>query len=117
MSSHQPARKRPHRDWKKRFYVTAATMLIANVLLLFLLAISYLRPLQAFESTKIDAQLLAEVLTANMTGQDAETVILHAKPELKLKWEHNQLSIGGVNFYRNEQGKLIRVEHWSNPKR
>ena len=117
MSSHQSTRKRPHRDWKKRFYVTAATMLIANVMLLFLLAISYLRPLQAFESTKKDAQLLAEILTANTTGQEVEAVILLAKPELKLKWEHNQLSLGGVNFYRNEQGQLIRVEHWSNPKR
>ena len=117
MSSHLTSRKRSHKDWKKRFYVTAATMLIANVILLFLLAVSYLRPLQAFESTKTDAQLLAEVLTANTAGQDAQTVILHAKPDLKLKWEHNQLSIGGVNFYRNEQGQLIRVEHWSNPTR
>lgn len=115
MSEQHKSRRRHHRDWKKRFYVTAGALLTVNVVLLFLLAQSYLQPLQAFETTKQDAQLMAELLGGQYHEDELMEALMKRFPDRKLRWQNQQLSVGGVNFYRDEKGRIVRVEHWSKP--
>lgn len=107
---------RQHSRWRQRFFLAAGSLLLVNLVLLYLLADAYRRPQVALDRTKGDVQLLSELLGGRLSKADLLSALKQRRVSANAIEEvPGRVNVGGLSFVVDEQQKVIKVEHWSLP--
>lgn len=107
---------RRHTRWRQRFFLAAGSLLLVNVVLLYLLADAHRRPQVALDRTKADIQLLSELVGTRLSRDELLQVLKsQAIPSSAIEQQPGRISVGGLSFVIDGQQRVVRVEHWSLP--
>lgn len=107
--------KKGHRvsRWRRRFIILAIIAICSNLALLFGIAYSYYTPSRAFTLTKEDLRNLLTILPGNINHDALRAGVKRLNPELEIRDKDKQMSVGGFSFYFDDDGQLLRIEHWA----
>jgi hypothetical protein len=107
---------RRHTRWRQRFFLASGSLLLVNIVLLYLLADAHRRPQMALDRTKGDVQLLSELIAGRLK-KDELLQQLHeqAVPNSAIEQVPGRVNVGGLSFVIDNQQRVIKVEHWSIP--
>ena len=107
---------RRHTRWRQRFFLAAGSLLLVNLVLLYLLADAHRRPQLALDRTKADVQLLSGLLAGRMSRAELLQG-LHGQgvPNTGIEQMTNRINVGGISFVIDDKQRVSRVEHWSVP--
>lgn len=107
---------RRHTRWRQRFFLAAGSLLLVNLVLLYLLADAHRRPQLALDRTKADVQLLSGLLGGRIKRDELLTALRERHiPESAIEQVPGRINVGGVSFVVDADQKVVRVEHWSVP--
>jgi len=107
---------RQHGRWRQRFFLAAGSLLLVNIVLLYLLADSYRRPQLALDRTKADVQLLSELLGGRIKRAELlQALKLRQVPDKAIEQVPGRINVGGISFVVDAQQRVVKVEHWSMP--
>ena len=107
---------RRHTRWRQRFFLAAGSLLLVNLVLLYLLADAHRRPQLALDRTKLDVQLLSGLLAGRMSRAELlQGLHTQGIANSAIEQMAGRINVGGISFVIDDKQRVSRVEHWSVP--
>lgn len=105
---------RRHTRWRQRFFLASGSLLLVNIVLLYLLADAHRRPQLALDRTKADVQLLSELAAGRLSKAELMAQLDHL-PKSAIEQVPGRVNVGGLSFVIDDKQRVVKVEHWSIP--